>query len=366
MHRLFSFIRSLSLHGICWLVLSFPFTGCAPRASIQPEVVRESIARALTYIEQQQLPHGEFPVPFLKREQGQLIEGYPGFSPNVFGTGVMLYSLSVQPDFRYRPAATRALDFLEGQVQSNGTWIFYTPRSTRYAVFIPDVDDTAVCSLALAVMGRTPPDNHAVILNNARADGAIRTWIFPPDYPQRASYDNTTADEHFGIQTPDPVVNANVLAYLAYQHTDAPRIAAYLQRVAEAGTVVADAEYYLDLAAAAYAYAKALRCGATDLRAAVEDLGQQLHQQFNAQPDQTSDLHLALSINVWLAMQQPPPSLTPALGRLLQRQAPNGAWSAAIYFGSKRYPNRGWGSPSLTTAFAVEAFSHYLAHEDAP
>ena len=349
--------------GAAILLLGLP--GCSISKPTDPRAMQAVLDRGVAYVQQHQLNDGEYPVLFLKQTDGQLSEGYQGFSPNVFGTGIILYSLALHPDFRASVSAARALDFLESQMQSNGTWIFYTPRSTRYSVFIPDVDDTAVCSLALGLYGRTQPDNVGVLMNNALPDGSLHTWIYPVGFPVLDSYDNVTADEHFSIRTPDPVVNANAQAYLSSRHRPDPRISDYLNRVAHAGTALDDAIYYLHLTSVAYSYAKAVQCGVIELQESVDLLGQQLHEQYTAQSGWENDLQAALALNVWLTMRHPPTVVQRAASELMARQQSDGSWPAAIYFGGKRYPNRGWGSPSLTTAFAVEALARYLAYETA-
>lgn len=346
-------------------ILLLGLLGCNFSKPSDRQEMQAALDRGVAYVQQHQLADGEYPVLFLKRSDGQLSEGHQGFSPNVFGTGIILYSLALHPDFRASASAARALDFLESQVQSNGTWIFYTPRSTRYSVFIPDVDDTAVCSLALGLYGRALPDNVGVLMKNALPDGSLHTWIYPEGFPVLDSYDNVTADEHFSIRTPDPVVNANTQAYLSSRHRPDPRISDYLNRVARAGTALDDAIYYMHLTSVAYSYAKAVQCGAVELQESVELFGQQLHEQYTAQSGWENDLQAALALNVWLTMRRPPTVVQRIASELMARQQSDGSWPAAIYFGSKRYPNRGWGSPSLTTAFAVEALTRYLAYEAA-
>lgn len=337
----------------------FPGAGDTVSAPIvDPARIEAAILRGLRYIEEQQQPNGEYPAPCLRNVDGQLVAGNPRVSPNVFSTGVMLYSLAVRAEFRTTASAERALDFLANEMQADGTWRFYTRTSERYSIMLSDVDDTAVISQALAEYGRIPPDNTSLLLAQADAEGALLTWIFPPGYPIQETYDNVTADEHFAIRNPDPVVNAHALAYLTSRGVAAPRVCDYLAREAQAGTSLEDADYYLRWPMVTYAYAKALRSGATDLQPALEALAQPLVDSRTGE-GWAGDLDTALALNSLLALRSPPGVVHEAAAHLIETQSPEGSWAADLYFGSKRHPNTGWGSPSLTTAFAVEALTRY-------
>ena len=115
--------------------------------------------------------------------------GTDEFPPFVAGLGLLALVECDDPVAERLRVRTRA--FLHGCVEYPGVWR-YRPR------IAPDLDDTAICSLAAAphlwlLLGR----NVELLLSLRDGQGRFRTWIQAPDG-----------------HAADSVVNANVIAYL--------------------------------------------------------------------------------------------------------------------------------------------------------
>jgi hypothetical protein len=306
-----------------------------------------AIARAVTFLEQRQLPSGELPV---------LASGKP--DPSIFPTALAVHCLAFAPataDLR-----ERALDFLVGEMAPRGLWKHWPRTHPHHQQLPPDLDDTSCASAALLAAGRTFPDNRELLLRNRDRRGLFRTWLWT-----RAQWRHPLATAAFFTRTSarpfdvDAVVNANVLFYLG-ERKETEAVVAHLLDVLRAGRETTCDKWYERPFAVWYFFSRALRA----VRA---EAGEFITTRMaTATPENALEHALAACILLdW--------NRIPDLAPLLDAQLPSGAWPAAgLYHGGRKRLSTGafapphpdtpwWGSEELTTAFCIEALARGVA-----
>ena len=240
-------------------------------------------------------------------------------------------------------AAAKA--YLAETVEFPGLW--------RYYRHLPqDLDSTALCSLVIGthpwiLLGRNVPH----ILANRDEEGRFLTWMLAKDEPDVVS--------KFRIEA-DPVVNANVIAYLGDcpETGDAQR---WLEALVVEGGLAGSSKWYPDTIAIYYAIARAairirpaldrlrpiLADRILDLRDEKEGFGNVLQ---TAQA--VSALHNAGGLEKTGAKD--------LLERILGSQREDGSWPELLAFGDQElkwgaFGQIGHGSEAVTGAFCIEA-----------
>ena len=246
-------------------------------------------------------------------------------------------------------AATRA--YLVDTIEYPGLW--------RYYRHLPqDLDSTALCSLVIGghlwiLLGRNVPQ----ILANRDEEGRFMTWVLEDDEPDVVS--------RFRIEA-DPVVNANVIAYLGDcpETRDAQR---WLEALITEGNLEGSSKWYPDEVAIYYATARAMiraRPALDRLRPILADriLGLRDEEGSFGNILQTAQAVSALhhvgridSIDVKCEVE-----------RFTGSQREDGSWPELLAFGDQtlKWGTVGWighGSESVTTAFCIEALERLLA-----
>ena len=246
-------------------------------------------------------------------------------------------------------AATRA--YLVDTIEYPGFW--------RYYRHLPqDLDSTALCSL---VVGNHPwvllERNVPRILANRDGEGLFMTWMLEGDEPDVVS--------RFRIEA-DPVVNANVIAWLGDrpETRDAQR---WLEAMITEGDLKDVSKWYPDEIAVCYAIARAVRrvAPALDrLRPVLADRVLGLADEeggfgnvlLTAQAVSTlSDAGCLGSIDAKRQMR-----------RILGSQREDGSWPELLAFGDQSLKfgavgQIGHGSEAVTTAFCIEALERSVA-----
>ena len=246
-------------------------------------------------------------------------------------------------------AATRA--YLADTIEYPGFW--------RYYRHLPqDLDSTTLCSLVIGthpwvLLGRNIPR----ILANRDGDGRFMTWMLAGDEPDVVS--------RFRIEA-DPVVNANVIAYLGDrpETRDAQR---WLETLIAEGNLKDTSKWYPDEIAICYAIARAVRrvSPALDrLRPVLADrvLGLRDEQGGFGNVLQTAQAVSALGDAGCLERidtKRP-------LRSILSSQREDGSWPELLAFGDQSlkfgaFGQIGHGSEAVTTAFCVEALERLTA-----
>ncbi len=253
-----------------------------------------------------------------------------------------------EPQAKAMCAATKA--YLAETVEFPGLW--------RYYRHLPqDLDSTALCSLVIGdhpwiLLGRNVPH----ILANRDEEGRFLTWILAEDEPDVVS--------RFRIEA-DPVVNANVIAYLGDcpETRDAQR---WLEALVAEGGLDGSSKWYPDTVAIYYAIARAairaqpaldqlhpiLADRILDLRGEKEGFGNVLR---TAQA--VSALHDAGGLEKTDARD--------LLERILGWQRDDGSWPELLAFGDQElkwgaFGQIGHGSEAVTGAFCIEALERLV------
>ena len=246
-------------------------------------------------------------------------------------------------------AATRA--YLVDTIEYPGLW--------RYYRHLPqDLDSTALCSLVLGthpwiVLGRNVPQ----ILANRDEEGRFMTWVLEDDEPDVVS--------RFRLEA-DPVVNANVIAYLGDrpETRDAQR---WLEALITDGKLKGSSKWYPDEVAICYATARAVmraRPALDRLRPILADriLGLRDDKGNFGNVLQTAQAVSALDNAGRLdridAKRQ--------VERFTSSQREDGSWPELLAFGDQTLKwgtvgRIGHGSEAVTSAFCIEALERLVA-----
>ena len=240
-------------------------------------------------------------------------------------------------------AATRA--YLAETIEYPGFW--------RYYLHLPqDLDSSTLCSLAIGnhpwtLLGRNVPR----MLANRDDDGCFMTWVLDEDEP------NVVAP--FRIET-DPVVNANVIAYLGDGPAtrDAQR---WLAALITEGRLEGSSKWYPDAVAIYYATSRAT----VRAQSALDELRPVLAERILGLRDENGNFG-----NILQTAQA-----TSALGNigcldridarqtveaLIGWQRDDGSWPELLAFGDQtlkwgKFGQIGHGSEAVTSAFCIEA-----------
>ena len=240
----------------------------------------------------------------------------------------------------------RTRNYLAATIEHPGFW--------RYYRHLPqDLDSSALCSL---VVGDHPwirlERNVPRMLKNRDSDGCFTTWLLSEGEPDVVA--------KFRIEA-DPVVNANVIAYLGDRPAthEARR---WLEDMVVNGFEQNASKWYQDPVSTYYAISRAL----PHFRpSSLEDLGSLLVQRTLALRDETGGFENVLQAAQAVATLHNLGKLdqldtVSAIDQLLSYQHEDGSFPELLAFGDQSLQwgvvgQIGHGSESVTTAFCVEA-----------
>jgi hypothetical protein len=327
--------------------------------------VRRAVARAVGFLGSVQRPSGELPV--FASTDPSLAEDCVA-DPSVFPTALAAHSLAWCREAD--PVRTRALAFLEAEMDRHGLWRHWTREHPQARQLPPDLDDSSCAAAALADPDRLA-GNRPILLGNRRSDGLFLTWVLPrlkgggaahrrAAWPQLRHlptlilfFRKTSADPG----DVDAVVNANALFRLgAFEGRE--KIVDFLLGILRDGLEDSCDKWYENRFAIWYFVSRALGAEA----AAAELI---LGRLATASPAGAMESALALCTLLNCGVEPE----AGAVEALLALQSDDGSWPrAALYHGGRarlggggfapRHPDTPhWGSEALTTAFCVEALS---------
>ncbi len=272
------------------------------------------------------------------------------FEKPAFITAYCVLALERCREERARSICAAGRAYLASTVEYPGFW--------RYYRHLPqDLDSTTLSSLVIGthpwiLLGRNVPQ----ILANRDAEGRFMTWMLTEDEPDVVS--------RFRIEA-DPVVNANVIAYLGDrpETRDAQR---WLEALITDGDLEGSSKWYPDEVAIYYAIARAMRRA----RPALESLGPVLADRVLGLRDDNGDysntlqsaqavsaLHEVGGLDHIDAKRQ--------ANRLLSSQREDGSWPELLAFGDQSLKwgavgQIGHGSEAVTSAFCIEALERLV------
>ena len=160
-----------------------------------------------------------------------------------FVSALCVLALEGCDEARARAMCARTRAYLADTIEYPGLW--------RYYRHLPqDLDSTALCSLAIGthpwiLLGRNVPR----ILANRDREGRFMTWVLEEDEPDVVA----TA---FRIEA-DPVVNANVIAYLG-GHPETRDAQRWLEATISEGRLEGSSKWYPDTVAIYHALTRAM------------------------------------------------------------------------------------------------------------
>jgi hypothetical protein len=218
-----------------------------------------------------------------------------------------------------------------------GLWAYWSSKSKMQVPL--DLDDIACVSLAFAAWGRGVPDNRSYFLENGDDLGRFRTWLI--GCPWNVASAILPPSHHRNV---DPVVNANVVAYLG----ERPETAGAIRYVIDAMLAEPShpSDYYPGDGALFYAVSRAFHLGARSLGRARARIVGALETRI-AEGSLSSPLPLAQGVATLANFEAWGAAGAAAARRLLAQQGSDGAWSSCPgYLGPAPY----YGSKALTTA----------------
>lgn len=147
-----------------------------------------------------------------------------------FITALVALACAAVEDPRATAIVDRVVDFLRSEREPYALWRYWSRSSEQFDYTPPDADDTACCSMAVALRGDTTTENVRLLRVNVDRAGRFYTWVIPHGQPMgakvlwalRHELRRTTQVRRAELwanseATPDDVdgvVNANVVRYL--------------------------------------------------------------------------------------------------------------------------------------------------------
>ena len=253
-------------------------------------------------------------------------------------------------DARAKAMCAITRDYLVKTIEYPGLW--------RYYRHLPqDLDSTALCSLVIGthpwvLLGRNVP----TMLANRDEKGRFMTWVLAADEPDVVS--------PFRIEA-DPVVNANVIAYLG-DHPETRDAQRWLEALVADGNLEGSSKWYPDTVSTYYAIARAMVRArpAFDLQRPI--LAERILALRDEQGEFGNVLQTAQAISALYNIGSfESTDAKRHTERLVNSQDEDGSWPELLAFGDQELKwgmvgQIGHGSESVTTAFCIEALEHIV------
>ncbi|MYF07910.1 MAG: hypothetical protein F4233_08505 [Rhodospirillaceae bacterium] len=268
--------------------------------------------------------------------------------PFVSALCVLALECSEEPQAKALCAATE--NYLVDTIEFPGLWRYYRHLP-------PDLDSTALCSLVIAAHPWIFLErNFPPILANRDEAGRFMTWVLAEDEPDVVS--------RFRIEA-DPVVNANVIAYLGDrpETADAQR---WLETLVAEDGVDGSSKWYPDAVAIYYAIARAMVRAPTALERLRPILADRILELHAGQEGFGNILQTALAVsalyNVGSLERIDAKCETE---RIVSSQREDGSWPELLAFGDQELKwgtvgQIGHGAEAVTSAFCIEALERLV------
>ena len=324
-----------------------PVTASSAGAEALAKAARGSIRRGLKFIESTLDENGAWHCIRFNIADPDIPRHFER-PPFVSAFCVLALQGSAEPRARAICAATRA--YLADTMEYPGLW--------RYYRHLPqDLDSTTLCSLVIGphpwiLLGRNVPG----ILANRDENGCFMTWVLAEDEPNVVST--------FRIEA-DPVVNANVIAFLGDlpETRDAQR---WLESMIVEDRLEGSSKWYPDKVSIYYATTRAMIRAQPALEGLRPILADRILGLRDPQGEFGNVLQTAQAISALYNIG--------SLGRIdakreverfLGSQREDGSWPELLAFGDQSLKwgtvgQIGHGSESVTSAFCVEALERLV------
>ncbi len=309
--------------------------------------VRESIRSALEFLDSTVDEHGAWHCVRFNVADPNIPRH---FEKPAFITAFCVLALRSSKEPLAQSLCAAARNHLVSNMEYPGLW--------RYYRHLPqDLDSTTVCSLVIAdhpwIFLRR---NFAQILANRDDKGCFMTWILDEDEPDVVST--------FRIEA-DPVVNANVIAYLG-DHPETRDAQRWLEELLSEGDLHGSSKWYPDPATICYAISRAVRMVQPALDRLRPLLVNQIHRLGSDEKGFSSVLQIAQIISALYNVDSLKSfDIKHLAEKLIASQRDDGSWPELLAFGDQSlkwgtYGQIGHGSESVTTAFCVEALERLI------
>ena len=306
------------------------------------QAARESIRRSLVFVESTLDENGAWHCIRFNVADPDIPRH---FERPAFVSAFCVLALESCGEARARSICAAARTHLVNTMEYPGLW--------RYYRHLPqDLDSTALCSLVLAshpwmLLGRNVPR----ILANRDNEGRFLTWALADDEPGVVA--------PFRIEA-DPVVNANVIAYLG-DHPETRDARAWLESLVTLGSLDGSSKWYPDTAAIYYAITRAM----LRARPALDRLRPVLRDRILSLRDDRGEFGDVLRTAQAVSALYNVGGLDRIdakreAERFLGWQHEDGSWPELLAFGDQSLKwgvvgQIGHGSESVTSAFCIEA-----------
>lgn len=272
------------------------------------------------------------------------------FERPAFVTAFCVLALQGCRDARAQALCEASRAYLAETMEYPGLW--------RYYRHLPqDLDSTSLCSLVLGahpwmLLGR----NAAKILANRDGEGRFLTWVLGEDEPDVVA--------KFRIEA-DPVVNANVIAYLG-DHPQTRPAQRWLEELVREDRIHGTSKWYPDTVATYYAITRALVRAAPALESLRPVLADRILGLRDVQGGFANLLQTAQAVSALDNVKSLERiDVKAELARLLGAQHEVGSWPELLAFGDQTLKwgvvgQFGHGSEPVTTAFCIEALDRLV------
>ena len=322
-------------------------TASPPGSRALAHAGRESIRRALEFLESSLDENGAWHCIRFNIADPDIPRHFER-PPFVSAFCVLALQSSDEPRARAICAATRA--YLADTMEYPGFW--------RYYRHLPqDLDSTTLCSLVIGthpwiLLGRNVPQ----MLANRDEKGCFMTWVLAKGEPNVVST--------FRIEA-DPVVNANVIAYLGDNPAtrDAQR---WLESMIAEDRLEGTSKWYPDKVAIYYATTRAMLRAQPALEALRPILADRILGLRDPQGEFGNILQTAQAISALYNISYLERiDAKHEVEKFIGSQREDGSWPELLAFGDQTlkwgtFGQIGHGSESVTSAFCVEALERLV------
>jgi len=322
------------------LVLLMGITAVFASSAAHGEIpVDRAIEKAITFLHDNQMAHGEFRT---YATSDSTLQRLLHFDSSPFVTSFVLYSLAFLDDPRADEITKKGLDFLTSEEDGAGEWRYWTSLNDKY--IDADLDDMACISFLLTRHGRRFGDNRETFYRNRDGNGIFKTWIRDP---------NSTNPNDV-----DCVVNANVLLYLG-ENSRTGEACRFLTRVIREDTEIENSVYYVDDTAVYYMTSRALNEGVACLESVRDTMIARLIERQEEDGSFGDELATGFALCTFFNCDAYPDSIIEeGIDYLVDTQTFRGSWPASAFYAAKD-DGVFWGSQEFTTAICLEALVRY-------
>ncbi len=272
------------------------------------------------------------------------------FERPAFVSALCVLALECCGDARAKAMCTAAKAYLADTIEYPGLW--------RYYRHLPqDLDSTTLCSLVIGThpwifLGRNVP----TILANRDENGLFRTWVLAEGEPDVVA--------PFRIEA-DPVVNANVIAYLGDrpETRDAQR---WLEGLIAEGSLEGSSKWYPDAVAICYAIARAMIRAAPALEHSRPVLAERILNLRDEDGGFGNILKTAQAVSsLYNVGRLESLDAKRTVEEFTSTQREDGSWPELLAFGDQYLKwgavgQIGHGSEAVTSAFCIEALERLV------